>query len=263
MGGAAGRAVLTIDDFVMLGKTVPEPNSDGRVFVCSAGYSPTLRQLIRVYPLSRYGAPSTWSISTVRLERNPHDSRAESFQLAGDRRPGVHDHINHVFEVSDAVPRAQRAQLLARCVVGSIEEANSPPYRSLAIVHPETLELEFEHNPASPESPQLALFDAPGAEPSGARRFPYIPRLRFRDARGEHRYMLRDWGVYELMRKHDNLTQMSDGGRRKFVAGALHLDDTCSLLVGNQANRRTSWLVISVLRGLRAERSLLDELEAA
>lgn len=28
---------MILDDFVMLGTTVPEPNSDGRVFVCSAG----------------------------------------------------------------------------------------------------------------------------------------------------------------------------------------------------------------------------------
>ncbi len=35
--------MMILDDFVMLGTTVPEPNSDGRVFVCSAGYSATSR----------------------------------------------------------------------------------------------------------------------------------------------------------------------------------------------------------------------------
>ncbi|MBX6749996.1 MAG: hypothetical protein IRY85_10075 [Micromonosporaceae bacterium] len=262
--------MLIIDDFVMLGKTVPEPNRDGRVFVCSAGYSPTLRSLIRIYPLSRYAAPPTWSISTVKLERNPMDSRAESYRLAGDRRPGVHDHINRrAFEVHGMVPRAQRAELLKRCVFPSIAAAQQrqPGYgkdkMSLAILHPESIELEFEHNPASPDSPQLALFDAPGDVPSGARRFPYIPRLRFRDSDGEHRLMLREWGVYELMRKHNNLTQMSDGERKKFVGGALHLDPSCSLLVGNMNNQRTAWLVIAVLRGLRAALSLFDAMEAA
>lgn len=252
---------MTLDDFVMLGTTVPEPNSDGRVFVCSAGYSPTLRQLIRVYPLARYGAPTRWSISTVKLERNPKDSRAESYRLAGDRRPGVHDHINRVFEVHDVASKTHRADLLKRCVVGSIAEANDHRL-SLAILHADAMSLEFEHNPASPDSPQLALFDLPSSEPSGARRFPFIPRLRFRDEHGEHRLMLRDWGAYELMRKHNNLTQMSDGERRKYVGDALRLDPTCSLLVGNLNNQRTAWLVISVLRGLRAAPSLFDEMAA-
>ncbi|MGC1214121.1 MAG: hypothetical protein WA890_23040 [Micromonospora sp.] len=253
---------MILDDFVMLGTTVPEPNSDGRVFVCSAGYSPTLRSLVRVYPLARYGAPARWSVSTVKLQRNPKDSRMESFQLAGDRRPGVHDDINRVFQVADVVPKNGRVDLLRRCVVGSIKEANERRL-SLAIVHADAMELEFEHNPASPDSPQLALFDVAAAEPSGARRFPYIPRLRFRDERGDHRLMLRDWGVYELMRKNNNLTQMSDGERRKYVGGALRLDPTCSLLVGNLNNQRNAWLVISVLRGLRAAPSLLDELVGA
>ena len=39
---------MILDDFVVLGKTVPEPTSDGRVFVCSAGYSKDIGGLIRV-----------------------------------------------------------------------------------------------------------------------------------------------------------------------------------------------------------------------
>lgn len=253
--------MLTIDDFVMLGTTVPEPNRDGRVFVCSAGYSATLRSLIRVYPLARYGAPVRWSVNTVKLERNPDDWRAESYKLAGDRRPQVHQHINRVFDASGVMPPGVRAELLRKCAVGSIVEANERRL-SLAIVHADAMELEFEHNPASPESPQLALFDLPGHPPSGARRFPFIPRLRFRDAVGAHRLMLRDWGVYELMRKNSSLTDMSDGERRRFVGGALHLDPTCSLLVGNLNNQRNAWLVISVLRGLRAAPDLFAAMDS-
>lgn len=254
--------MLTLDDFVMLGTTVPEPNSDGRVFVCSAGYSATMRSLIRVYPLARFGAPTRWSVNTVKLERNPKDWREESFQLAGDRRPQVHQHINRVFNATDVVPRNGRADLLRKCAVGSIAEANERRL-SLAIIHSHAMELEFEHNAASPDSPQLALFDLPGQEPSGARRFPYIPRLRFRDEAGAHRLMLRDWGVYELMRKNNNLTHMSDGERRRYVGDALHLEPSCSLLVGNLNNQRTAWLVISVLRGLREEPGLFSALELA
>lgn len=258
--------MMTLDDFVMLGKTVPEPNSDGRVFVCSAGYSPTLRKLVRIYPLARHASPRRWSVSTVALERNMSDSRDESFKLTGDRSPGAHEHINQAFATTGSVPPARRPEMLRRHVVDSIREANDRRL-SLAVLHPQALELEFEHNPGSPDSPQQALFDLGALEPTpraGARRFPFIPRLRFRDTAGDHRLMLRDWGVYELMRKHGNLVDLHEGERRRFVADALHLDPDCSLLVGNLANQRTAWLVISVLRGLRSTQpTLMDQLEAA
>lgn len=252
---------MQIDDFVMLGTTVPEPKSDGRVFVCSAGYSATLRSLVRIYPLARRRAPTRWSISTVKLERNPEDWRTESFKLAGDRSPESHRNINDVFWITDTASRAGRAELLRKCAVGSIAEANERANRlSLAIIHARNMELEFEHNPSSPESPQLALFPLEGEEPQGARRFPFIPRLHFDDESGHHRLMLRDWGVYELMRKNNNLALITEAERRRYVGAALHLDPSCSLLVGNLNNQRNAWLVISVLRGLRAAPSLLDEL---
>ena len=254
--------MMTIDDFVMLGTTVPEPKSDGRVFVCSAGYSATLRSLVRIYPLARKGAPARWSVNTVKLERNPEDWRVESFKLAGDRSPEAHWSINSVFRPSVMMPKSQRAELLRKCVVGSIDEANDRANRlSLAIIHPKAMELEFEHNPGSPDSPQLKLFELPGDEPQGARRFPFIPRLRFEDDHRWNRLMLRDWGVYELMRKHNNLTQMTEAERQRYVSGALHLSPASSLLVGNLNNQRNAWLVISVINGLRsAVPSLLDEL---
>jgi hypothetical protein len=250
--------VIAIDDFVMLGKTVPEPSSTGRIFVCSAGYSPQLRQLLRIYPLARHAAPGRWTVSTVQLERNPKDHRQESWQLHGDRTPDAHERINiEAFRTGSKRPESRRAVDLAAFTVESIACANERRL-SLAIVHPVAMQMEFEHNPDSPDSPQEALFDVAPRPTAGAKRFPYIPRLWFRDAVGEHRLMLRDWGVYELMRKHNNLTEMSEGHRRRFVSDALHLDPSCALLVGNMNNQRTAWLVISVLRGLRAERGLFD-----
>lgn len=247
--------MITVHDFVMLGKTVPEPNSDGRVFVCSAGISPTLRSLIRIYPLARRNTPPRWSSSTVKLERNPKDSRAESFKLEGDRRLAAHERINNSFHIGEMYPPAARAELLEKYTVGSIAEANDPTrHLSLAILHPDQIELTFEHNPDSPDSPELTLFDLEPRPTEGAKRFAYIPRLRFRDADGPHHLMLRDWGCFEFMRKH--------GDEKRFqLPDALHLSPASSLLVGNINRHRNSWLVISVLNGLRAAPSLLDELK--
>lgn len=248
---------MILDDFVMLGTTVPEPNSDGRVFVCSAGVSAELGKLVRIYPLARGGVPHRWSVYRVPVERNPHDSRPESFKVRGDRSPGAHDHINASFEPLGKIPDTDRAQLLERFVVGSIKEANAKRL-SLAIVHPDSIDLHFEHNPDSRDSPELRLFEVQPSRPqSGARRFPFIPRLRFTDELGGNNLMLRDWGCYELQRKH------GEAYFRANLAGALHLRESSSLLVGNLNNHRTSWLVISVLNGIRSQPTLFDALPSS
>lgn len=241
---------MILEDFVMLGTTVPEPNSDGRVFVCSAGVSIEFGRLVRIYPLARKNVPRRWCMYRVPVEINPKDSRLESFKVRGDRSPGAHENINAHFELVGKVSPQEKPDLLSQFKIGSIKEANSRRM-SLAVIEPEELELYLEHNPGSPDSPQLRLFVDPEDRPKvGARRFAYIPRLRFRDEEGFHDLSLRDWGCFELMRKHpDRCTEM---------AQFLHLSKESCLLVGNQNHRRTSWLVISVLNGIRKPPVLFD-----
>lgn len=248
---------MILDDFVMLGTTVPEPNSDGRVFVCSAGVSAELGRLVRIYPLARRDIPHRWNVYRVPVERNPSDHRPESFKVRGDRSPGAHERINTMFDHVGRIPDIDRAKLLERFTVGSIKEANAKRL-SLAIIHPETIDLHFEHNPDSPDSPELRLFDVEPCQPqTGARRFPFIPRLRFTDECGGNNLMLRDWGCYELQRKRGEIYF------RDNLAGALHLRESSSLFVGNMNNHRNSWLIISVLNGIRSEPTLFDALPSA
>jgi hypothetical protein len=238
---------VILEDFVMLGTTVPEPNkTDGRVFVCSAGVSAEVRRLIRIYPLARRNAPRRWGMYKVAIERNPRDSREESFAVQADRRPGAHEWINHEFEqVQAKIPEGSRSSLLSRYVVDSIQEANSKRL-SLAIVQPDVMEIAFDGNPASAEEPELVLFDTgEEVQESVAQRFALMPRIRFRDEGGWHNLMLRDWGAFELQRK-----QGAEYFRNN-LAGALHLRPSSSLLVGNMRDQRTAWLVISVLNGIR------------
>lgn len=249
---------MILEDFVMLGTTVPEPNSDGRVFVCSAGISTEYGGLVRLYPLARRSIPHRWNKYRVPVERNPADSRRESFKVAtsGDRAPGAHERINQHFQLVGKLRDTERPKLLKPYQVGSIAQANAKANRlSLAIIEPEAIELDFEHNPTSPDSPQLALFDDGSDQPrAGAKRFPFIPRLTFKDECGWHHLMLRDWGCYELMRKN------TESYYRQNMATALHLKPSSSLFIGNMSNRRTSWLIISVLNGIREAPTLFDAL---
>jgi HNH endonuclease len=245
---------MILEDFVMLGTTVPEPNSDGRIFVCSAGVSPEYGGLVRLYPLARRNIPNRWNKYRVKVERNREDSRPESFKVATTdaRAAGIHERINQHFEHAGKVRDAEKIPLLSRYRVGSIDEANGKRI-SLAIIEPQSIELDFEHNPASPDSPQLALFDDGSEKPrAGAKRFPFIPRLRFKDECRWWHLMLRDWGCYELMRKHP------ESYYKQHMATALHLNPSSSLFVGNMSHRRNAWLVISVLNHIREAPTLFD-----
>ena len=119
-------SLTTLHNFVMLGTTVPEERRrDGRTFVCSAGYQAG-HGLIRIYPLSMRGAPRRWSRNTVTVERNPEDSRAESWRLAGDRSPVGHPVINlREFTSWGSVSKSQRPDLVPdKYYVESIAQAN-------------------------------------------------------------------------------------------------------------------------------------------
>lgn len=244
---------MIIEDFTMLGTTVPEPiKSDGRVSVCSAGFSAELG-LIRIYPLARSGVPNRWNTYRVPLEKNPKDNRKESWKLKADRQGAAFEHINQVFAQVGQMKPSYRADALRGCIVGSIAQANAKKM-SLAILHPQICDIDYDFNPESPDSPELKLFEVGDApKQQGSKRFPYIPRLHFNDEDGHHHLQVRDWGCYEFMRKYPY--------RHRELPKALRLTEYSSLLVGNFNQHRNSWLIISVLNGLREANPALFELE--
>lgn len=232
---------MIVEDFVMLGKTVPEQTADGRRTVCSAGWSRELGQLLRIYPLAMHAAPPRWSVSRVPLARNPKDNRSESWRIAADTRITHHRAVNGEFDIHGKLAPTARVDLFDQSGLWepSIAAANEHR-RSLCLLRPVGAPtVTYEHNPTSPDSPQLALFDS-GLDPVpfGAKRFPFIPRLEFADDAGRHALMIRDWGCYERMRKAPDAFDLAD---------ALHIGPSSALLVGNFNRHRTSWLVISVL----------------
>jgi len=249
---------MILDDFVMLGKTVPETVSDGRQFVCTAGFSFELNQSIRVYPMARIGCPRRWSVSQLPLERNPKDSRRESWKIRGDRRPGQHDWINSVITPIEKTISAERQrEIVSALAVPSLKQANEGR-RSLCILLPaEVPRIKFESGETAEMAPTPDLFgnipDLPVKE-----RFKWHPRLEFTDEeRGKHDLMLRDWGCYELMRKR------GDDYGAHWLEEALNLLTAPPLLCGNLNRFRNSWLVISVFSGAIHARPKVSERQAS
>lgn len=237
---------VIVDDFIMLGKTVPEPQKkSGRVFVCSAGYSHSLRGPIRIYPLARGKSPPRWSRCRVPLERNPEDHRDESWKLSADRSAANHHLINNCFEVTGEIKRQERAFFIQSLLCPSIQAANSKR-KSLCIIEPQSVpKLSFEENGDHPDHPQVEMFDN-GSDviPEGSKRFRFQPYFEFKDADSWHYLQMRGWCGYEWMRKQ--------GDERRFqLAENWRLKYRPCLLVGNMNHHRNVWLVISVLMPIR------------
>ncbi len=76
---------LHVEDFVVLGRTVPEDSKRYGKKICMAGYSPDLNQFLRVYPLmlpigdsadsNDFKARHAYSLD---LRRNDQDNGIES-----------------------------------------------------------------------------------------------------------------------------------------------------------------------------------------
>lgn len=243
---------MILEDFVMLGTTVPEQMRDGRVVRCSAGYSPELRRLVRVYPISPFVSVPRWSTYRIELERNPLDSRDESWKLAGDRSDPealTRRMVDH--GCAGKVPTRQRLEQVDRFLAPSIAALNAER-KSLGVLRPELLGFSFEYDQAADDAvAQLPGMETPAPE-WGRHSFPRRPRIQFMDEDGRHDLSLNEHGAYEWLRK---------GGTPEQVFRNLKFDATdrdVRLLVGNLANQRTAWVVIAFLSFAKVAPSLFD-----
>src|SRR2546425_384312 len=78
---ARQESPMRIDDFIVLGRTVPEASKHYGKRVCMAGYSPELGTVARIYPLTIDNPLRARHQATLEVERNPQDARRESYKL--------------------------------------------------------------------------------------------------------------------------------------------------------------------------------------
>lgn len=217
---------MILEDFVMLGKTAPEMDRQGRMTVCSAGWSPELRQLIRIYPLAVENTPPDFSVSRIRLERNHKDTRKESWKIAGDRSADVHSGINAKFEILRLL-NDWEGLVEQIPTVSSIREANLNRL-SLAVVQPEQKPVFYlDRNGESKKT-------------GGSKSFKYTPRLKFTLDGSTHKIKYLNQEVYEHITPTCKTDFWKISGRFK---------NNPKLLVGNMFAYRNNWLAIAGLGG--------------
>lgn len=245
---------MRLDDFIVLGRTVPEDSKKYGQRVCMAGYSPTLGSLARIYPLTIDNPLRARHKAVLDVQRNANDSRAESFQLT--------DASDGIYGVSSAPQWSTQevCALATRQASPSLAALNSQR-RSLGFLAiTGTPTLCFKQRAHLSEPGQLSLFDEFASDLHMSRfltgtDYPAIPYVQFHDGSAWHTLQLREWGCFEYLRKHE----FRGAGLHKAL-GLTHQQDEWYALVGNMSHRRNVWLVIQLFHAARTlQRSLFDQ----
>lgn len=237
---------MRVDDFVMLGRTVPEHSKKYGQTVCSAGYSKELRALLRVYPLPRNNGIELWAQCRIPMRRPNHDNRDESWRI--DAQSGDAQEAMQLIEVFGKANKDKEFDFLKSLAVSSIAELNEKR-RSLAIVAPTRIDGFFEQVKGVDPYWQETLFERVGeGKPD------IIPRFRFSLDDGEHCLQYREWGAHELIRKHREQAETLFERIKITDPAWEHL-----LLIGNMNTHRNNWLVINkISRKQKVQTDIFD-----
>ena len=236
-----GPEQIIIDDMIVLGKGSPDRMKDRRLSICTGGYSHKLG-FIRLYPTKRDSPLKRWSIIQVPVERNPRDTRPESWKIQGSKREW--SRLSEKIEVKGELKRRDRLNLIGN-LVDNCTETIKEEGRSLGIIKPEIKKTFFvERDKYDPEI-QTTLLDGYGVMVKA--NYPYQPRIEYTcsDCRikGEqHNKQIIEWGIYEWMRKNpDKLDQVWQNLRKDSPEHEIYF------FVGNMLYRQNRFLIISWL----------------
>ena len=244
--------IITINDFILLGRAVPEERKDGRRTICAAGYSRT-HGFIRLYPTRPDMKWSRWDVCRVKVQRNPKDSRVESWRLAEPNWAKINDSI----KVIGTLPESERWPLISSLVTGCVQDLNKARV-SLGIVFPQSKSLsgEWVENKLRDKPYQMSMGAAfTYTEYVDLKRDYYLePRIMYRcsdcKVKTKHKMQILEWGFYRWQSRYDGEDKAAFIEHSDKVWENAHLyqpDYDTFLFVGNQQNQRTSFMVISVL----------------
>src|SRR6266700_8196165 len=236
---------IVADDLIVLGSAVPDVISDERITVCTVGYSKGLG-LVRVYPVRPVSKMKRWNIVDVPLERNPKDSREESWKIQGSK--GEWNQISRKINYKGSLENKQKLSFLEKLYgefgVACVEELNDKKV-SLGLVKPRIISYELETREDYEKSAQLTLGSR---EPFlTIKNYALRPVISYRcqncKTKGPHSQQVLEWGIYEWLRRHPTETKKVWENLRMKETGYYRSD-----LVGKLALFRTSFVIISMFR---------------
>lgn len=232
--------MIHLTDIICLGLAVPEQIKDGRKTVCMAAYHADLG-LIRIYPCRADMGLNRWQRFSAYVERNPQDTRYESFKFYNSR-----DGWDSLSVSSQGiVSRDERLILLDKLKTTCISDINIARL-SLGIIKPvDILSVLYDRNPlyTKPKQYPIALVKSDEWVTTKS-DYSLQPRIHYRchpNCKGHNQTIL-EWGAFEWIRKNP-------GNEYQIIENWKLTDPQYEhfLLVGNQAQHRNSFLVINVI----------------
>lgn len=237
---------MQIDDLVILGRAAPQHLKNGRTTICLGGFSYEYG-FIRIYPTKPQMGVKRWDVISVEVEKNDADTRDESWKIVGSRDNWdyLEDSVSKRGEVKS---QQARREIVDNNLSSCVNELNSQ-HISLGFIKPKQIfEMYFGDNPQYGKPVQLPLFSTHAKQWAAVKRdYAKEPRLRYEcenclTKQGFHDQVVLEWGFYEWMRKNpNNIEQVWEN------AQFLSENHEIYLLVGNQQNHRTSYMVISTI----------------
>lgn len=235
-----------VDDLIILGGAVPDELRDHRKTVCTAGFSERLG-LIRIYPVPPDAHLKRWDLVKIPLERNPQDTRKESWKIQGskDKWTVLKTTIEKVDKITNRNKRIKIVEDLLEEYGGSCVEDFNERKDSLGFINPTITGHYYKSRDKYDKSVQSSLFHSESFKTIN--NYESQPRLVYEcpqcRAKNGHDQQILEWGAYEWMRKQpENLEGVWDN---------LRLDDPDwkkTILIGNQFLHRNSFMVISIFR---------------
>jgi hypothetical protein len=236
---------LHVEDFVVLGRTVPEESKKFGTRICMAGYSAGINQFLRVYPLM---VPVGENANTngfrarhmycLELRRNDLDNRPESWRLLDEKKPTATR-----WDTAPEVTKAAVTRWLGTREVQSIEALNESRV-SLGVLRVKAADWTGVMVPRSDDAiseAERTLFDDLEEQPEiDANRIKHIPYIKFTDRSGAHRLQVREWGAYRLLVQ----PRYAETPEVLWGASGYRTGQDLLVVVGNMCNYRTNWLII-------------------
>lgn len=228
-------------EYILFARSIPEHSKKyGGLFSCSVGYSPTLKELIRIYPIPLTGL-KMWERYDVPVEKNHLDSRKESYKLASYAKNENWVGLDKDVFFLGKYTRDQITKTLLHDLytTESIKELNKQR-KSIAIIKASNINLSWEPNGRYIDTTQFGLFEDVGL--AGYTAFTkdtrqLEARIRFSNNFNDHDLQVNEWGVYEFYRKFHGVYPINDAFKNWKKANYL--------LIGNLHSIRNVWVVLN------------------
>lgn len=218
-------------EMIIMGRAVPEQRRNGRIGHCTAGYSPTLDSLVRLYPVP-FGLCNRWDHIEVEVEKPSQDTRTESWKIFGSK-----SHWHSTPERITKIGKLQRTEwielihkLSRDCCVKQLNKERA----SLCVIKPHIIDafIDEKDDPKYKWGSHLRQMTLNGGFlPKTGRESPHHVRIIYRcqncESKNPHKQQLLEWGAYRWIDKNPqnkeqaivNLQLFNDDYEKYFLIG--------------------------------------------